>query len=166
MKTQQLRYLLFALLAAPACDADPDTAADLKDDIEAREELDDAEDGPADEIKAGQVASAQFGRPDESESEAEADAIRHRSCDSEAARDAKPKDYVMARAHGLDDPGFRLEEDQDAAARDLALDEDGGFEAPPQVPRRMSDAQARYLSEKDTLPLQERAMRKEALLAE
>ena len=166
MKIKKLSYLLFPLLVVSACDTGPEPEANIVDDIEDLAELEDVDDEATEEIEAGRVAAAQFGRPDDSETEAEIESMRHRSCDTERTRDTRPKGYVMARARGLDDPGFRLQEDQAAAARELASDDDTVLEAPARVAEGMSDAQARYLAEKDELAPDARAMRKEALLGE
>lgn len=166
MKIKQLSYLLFPLLVVSACDTGPELEANIEDETEDLAELEDADDEATEEIEAGRVAAAQFGRPDDSEAEAEVESMRHRSCDTERTRDARPEGYVMARARGLDDPGFRLQEDQAAAASQLAPDDDTVFETPPRVAEGMSNAQARYLAEKDALAPDARALRKEALLGE
>lgn len=158
MNAKHLTSLLFVLLLMPACDTGPEPDATIEDVSDVDEE--------PDEIEAGRVAAAQFGRPDESEAEAEVDAIRKGACDTERTRDARPQGYVMARARGLDEPGFRLQEDQDQAARDLEPDDEAVFQAPPAFDQGMSDAQARYLAEADALAPEERARRKEAVLGE
>lgn len=162
MNAKHITSLLLALFLVPACDTGPEPDASIEDVARP----DDPEEEELNEIEAGRVAAAQFGRPDDSEAEDEIDTIRMQTCATERTRDTRPEGFVMERARGLDEPGFRLEEDQERAARDLAPEDDTVFEAPPGPADGMSDAQARYVAEKDTLAPQERALRKEALLGE
>lgn len=167
MKTKRLSCLLFTLLALPACDAGPDVELDpdeaLDEDALDEEFLDG--DASREEIEGGRGPAKTFGRVDNSDRVAEVDQIRAESLNGDEVGRDTLTDLALPRARGLDEPRYRIEEDQDAAAAEFAPTDDEDIRAPARS-AVLTDAQQRYLNEKDDLEPAARAARKEALLGE
>lgn len=160
-------FPLLALLALPACDAEPDAELDLGDALD--EDALDATflegDASREEIEGGRGPAKTFGRVDNTDRVAETDQLRAESLNGDESRREAATGLALPRARGLDEPGYRIEEDQAAAAAAFVPDEADDILAPART-AEPTGAQQRYLSEKDDLEPLARAGRKEALLGE
>lgn len=148
-KTLQIAGSLLLLVlgaCAPVSDDEP-SADELADELP-----DDADDG-LDEDRAGTPHQAAEPGPAADPERDRIDALRESSCTQEL-HPPPPQDLAaMELARGLVDPSFRVQEDQEQAAR-AALDEqaaDGRHFVAAPVDAQTLEAQARYLDEADAL---------------